>query len=70
MIYIKELLMFQLLKLGKNYYILVSINEDHLDDEDFTQRIIEYVIKKITEDDRFKNLNFNNKDDKNIIKDY
>ena len=26
---------------GKDYYILVSINEDHLEDDDFTQRIFE-----------------------------
>ena len=52
----------------KEYNVLASLGEEHLDGEDFNQRIIEYVINEIKKDDKFKNIDFDNKDDKKVIK--
>ena len=58
-----------ILKYKKNEYnVLASLGEEHLGGEDFNQRIIEYVINEIKKDDKFKNIDFDNKDDKKVIK--
>ena len=53
---------------GNKYNVLASLGEEHLGGEDFNQRIIEYVINEIKKDDKFKNIDFDNKDDKKVIK--
>ncbi len=53
---------------GNEYNVLASLGEEHLGGEDFNQRIIEYVKKEIKNDKKFKDIDFNNKDDKIIIK--
>ncbi len=59
--------MFQLFKIKRNdYYVLVSIGEENLSGEYFTQSIINYVMEELKKDNRFKNIDFNNKDDKTI----
>ena len=49
---------------GNDYYVLASLGEEHLGGEDFNQRIINYVKKEIKNDKRFKEIDFNNKEDK------
>ena len=53
---------------GNEYYVLASIGEEHLGGEDFNQRIIEYVMEEIKKKEEFKKIDFNNKEDKKIIK--
>ena len=54
--------------IGLDYYVLASLGEEHLGGEDFNQRLIEYVKKEIKKNDKFKNIDFDNKDDKKVIK--
>ena len=51
---------------GNEYNVLASLGEEHLGGEDFNQRIIKYVMEEIKKDKRFKfkNINFNNKNEK------
>ncbi len=51
-----------------NYYIFSCLNGDNFGDEDFNQRLIDYVIEIIKKDNRFKDIDFNNK--KKVIKDF
>ena len=53
---------------GKEYNVLVSLGEEHLGGEDFNQRLMKYVIREIKNNKRFKDIDFNNKEDKKIIK--
>ena len=46
---------------GNEYIVLASIDEEHLVGEDFNQRIIEYVMKEIKKNNKFKDIDFNNK---------
>jgi len=52
---------------GNDYYVLISLHEEHLGGEDFTQRLIEYVKEKIKKDYRFKVIDFSYKKDKKVI---
>ena len=53
--------------IGLDYYVLASLGEEHLGGEDFNQRLIEYVKKEIKKNDKFKNIDFDNKEDKKLI---
>ena len=54
---------------GNEYNILGSLGEEYLGGEDFNQLIIKYVMGEIKKDKRFEKINnFNNKNDKMIIK--
>ena len=58
-----------ILKIKNNeYYVLSSCGESHLGGEDFNQRLEDYIIKEIKKIDKFKNIDFNNKNDKKILK--
>ena len=52
---------------GNKYNVLASLGEEHLGGEDFNQRIINYVINEIKNNDMFKNIDFSKKDKKIII---
>ena len=54
--------MFQQLKIkGNEYIILTSIDEEYLGEKDFNQRIIEYFTRYIKKNNKFKDIDFNNK---------
>ncbi len=53
---------------GNDYYVLASLGEEHLGGEDFNQKIIEYVKEEIKNDNRFNDIDFNNKEDKKVKK--
>ncbi len=53
--------MFQQLKLKITNVVLALIGEEHLDGEDFNQRIIEYIMREIKKNNKFKDIDFNNK---------
>ena len=58
-----------ILKIKNNeYYVLSSCGESHLGGEDFNQRLEDYVISEIKKIKEFKDIDFNNKDDKKIKK--
>ena len=62
-------MIFSIVKIkGNEYNVLASLGEEHLGGEDFNKRIIDFVMEEIKKDKRFKNINFNNKNDKMIIK--
>jgi molecular chaperone DnaK len=46
---------------GNEYIVLALIGEEHLGGEDFNQRIIEYVMREIKKNNKFKDIDFNNK---------
>ncbi len=50
------------------FNVLSSLGEENLGGENFNQRLFDYVIKEINKDNRFKHFNFNNKEDKKIIR--
>jgi len=52
---------------GNKYNVLASLGEEHLGGEDFNQRIINYVINEIKNNDNFKDIDFSKKDEKKII---
>ena len=54
--------------IGNEYYILASMGEEHLGGEDFTQRLIDYIISEIKKIEEFKNIDFDNKKNEKIIK--
>ena len=58
-----------ILKIKNNeYYVLSSCGESHLGGEDFNQRLEDYIIKEIKKIDTFKDIDFNKKNDKKILK--
>ena len=58
-----------IVKLNDNEFnVLSSLGEENLGGENFNQRLIDYVIKEINKDNRFKHFNFNKKEDKKIIR--
>ena len=58
-----------ILKIKNNeYYVLSSCGESHLGGEDFNQRLEGYIIKEIKKIDTFKNIDFDDKNDKKILK--
>ena len=52
---------------GNEYKVLASLGEDHLGGEDFNQRIINHIFSSIKVNDKFKNINFSNKNDKKVV---
>ena len=54
--------------IGNEYYILASMGEEHLGGEDFTQRLIDYIISEIKKIEEFKNIDFKDKKNEKIIK--
>jgi len=48
---------------GNEYNVLSSVGEQHLGGEDFNQRLMNYVINEIKKKDKFKNIDFYNRDD-------
>ena len=60
--------MFQQLKIkGNEYIILASIGEEYLGEKDFNQRIIEYIMREIKKNHKFKDIDFNNKKNMKVI---
>ena len=53
---------------GNEYNVLASLSEEHLGGEDFNQRLINYVIMEIKKDKKFKNIDFDNKNDESESK--
>ena len=51
----------------KEYNVLASIGEEHLGGEDFNQRLIDYVISEIKKKKEFKDMNFENRNEKRIM---
>ena len=47
---------------GNEYKVLASEGEEHLGGEDFNQKLFDYVIEEIKKDQRFQNINLENKD--------
>ena len=54
--------------INNDYYILASLGEEHLGGEDFNQRLMDYVINEIKKDDKFKNIDFYNKENDKAMK--
>ena len=50
---------------GSEYNVLASIDEKHLGEEDFNQRIIEYVMREMKKNN--KNIDFMDKKNKRVI---
>ena len=50
------------------YYVLSSFGEEHLGGEDFNNRLKDYIMDEIKKNPKFKNIDFNNKEDNKIIK--
>ena len=46
---------------GNEYIVLASIDVEYLGKEDFNQRLIEYVMREIKKNNKFKDIDFNNK---------
>ena len=49
------------------YNVLASIGEQHLGGEDFNQRLIKHIISIIKKNDKFKNINFDDKKDEKVV---
>ena len=57
-----------ILKIKDNEYkVLATLGEDHLGGEDFNQRIINHIFSSIKVNDKFKNINFSNKNDEKVV---
>ena len=53
---------------NNEYYVLSSFGEEHLGGEDFNNRLRDYIMEEIKKNEKFKNIDFSNKEDKKIIK--
>ena len=63
----KEMYDITILKIKSNEYkVLVILGEDHLGGEDFNQRIINHIFSSIKVNDKYKNINFSNKNEERV----
>ena len=63
----KEMYDITILKInGNEYKVLVILGEDHLGGEDFNQRIINHIFSSIKVNDKYKNINFSNKNEERV----
>ena len=63
----KEMYDISILKIKSNEYKdLVILGEDHLGGEDFNQRIINHIFSSIKVNDKYKNINFSNKNEERV----
>ena len=63
----KEMYDVTILKIKSNEYkVLVILGEDHLGGEDFNQRIINHIFSSIKVNDKYKNINFSNKNEERV----
>ena len=53
---------------NKEYDVLASFDEEHLDGEDFNNRLRDYIMGEIKKNSKFKNIDFKNKNDEKIIR--
>ena len=51
---------------GNEYKVLATLGEDHLGGEDFNQRIINHIFSSIKVNDKYKNINFSNKNEERV----
>ena len=52
---------------GIDYYVLASLGEEHLGGEDFNQRLFLYVFNRMKNDNKFKDIDINNKNKTKLI---
>ena len=63
----KEMYDITILKIkGNEYKVLATLGEDHLGGEDFNQRIINHIFSSIKVNDKYKNINFSNKNEERV----
>ena len=63
----KEMYDITILKIkGNEYKILATLGEYHLGGEDFNQRIINHIFSSIKVNDKYKNINFSNKNEERV----
>ena len=63
----KEMYDVTILKIKSNEYkVLATLIEDHLGGEDFNQRIINHIFSSIEVNDKYKNINFSNKNEERV----
>ena len=63
----KEMYDITILKIkGNEYKVLATLGEDHLGEEDFNQRIINHIFSSIKVNDKYKNINFSNKNEERV----
>ena len=63
----KEMYDVTILKIrGNEYKVLATLGEDHLGGEDFNQRIINHIFSSIKVNDKYKNINFSNKNEERV----
>ena len=53
---------------GKEYNVLASLGEEHLGGENFNQRLMKYIIREIKNDNRFKDIDFEDNNNEKIKK--
>ena len=55
---------------NKNFEVLASCGDNHLGGEDFTERLTDYIINCFKEDEGYENLNFKDKNNSKLFKQY